>query len=375
MENQDLNQGPSFNAVTPQVEAPSSFLKFLIPALLITAIGCGTALYIVYGRSAQLIPTDSIVLKNDNQGNVDVVSNFLIDQKLPILVKAQADTIVEIDVNGDGKRDLIKYAATPGSCGSEGCRIYINNRAVIENANPPIYMVFSDDDGKLSEIFTTHAMPVVCMGSYCTSTGLRSYAYDVIGNASLVSEDAPLQRHAQLIFTDKLADISAKPPLNGAENWMKIYGNTELGFSFSYPPAWKVENGKSYMEGDSKIYPIAIYDTEKNYMSEGTAEEVVYIRARPDIFNGSIDKYLEFSFKAGYQKDFLKGETIIGGKKAYILQGDSALNPIHGHRDMRVLFTDSKIFEFFNNSGSLLITDTKIDDGFDQIIQTFKFTP
>lgn len=362
MENQDI-KNPLNEASSEIKDSPRA--TFLILVLVIVAIGCGAVLYM---RSRLIKPAavSPIAGQNIKQLVPDGIVNT-IEQKIPIIV-ATGNNIAEIDVDGDGKKDVVRYSQTPDDCGSGGCRLYINEKVVLANAYPPIYFLFKGN--KLAELFVSQSIESAgCTAESCMNIGLVRYVYDSMVATPTIDEDnIVIPQNAVLLF--------ANDSHQSKSTSFKTYVASDFGFSFQYPTYWKVENDQSYTENGARVYPISIYDTRKNYMSDGTVQEVVGISVQPDIFNGSIYKYIDPFLKAGYSEDFIKGETVMDGRRAYILQGESPLNPIHGYRDMRVVFIDKNVVIFYNHAKLVAHGNevASIGADFQKILSSFKVT-
>lgn len=143
-------------------------------------------------------------------------------------------------------------------------------------------------------------------------------------------------------------------------NW-QTYRNEEYGFEMKYPLSWQVKQIDSDFKFSNK---------DKVYNIEMSSVIPITISVKDNSYNDSIDKYLVND----QIKKILKDETVlIGGKKAYIIQG---ITPPVCH-DFRVIFASDKVFNISSNACIIKAVNqddfNEIDEIFNQILFTFKF--
>ena len=153
-------------------------------------------------------------------------------------------------------------------------------------------------------------------------------------------------------------------PADETTDW-QIYQDEEYGFEVRYPLLWQVKQ----VNIDGGII-FEFNNEEKDYNLEMGPVVPIAISIRDDIYDSSIDKYLTNE----QIKKILKDETVlIGGKKAYIIQGVTP--PVY--HDFRIIFEKDKVFNFNSNAYTVKAVNqndfNEVDKVFNQILSTFKF--
>ncbi len=146
----------------------------------------------------------------------------------------------------------------------------------------------------------------------------------------------------------------------------KTFTSTKFGFSFKYPPTWKVTDG-SLSGGD-----ISLANTSKTYAIEGGAAYPIIVQVSADTSGGSIDKYLTGG-RASLKSILKPGTVTLGGKTAYVLQGTTAPT----YHDDELVFLNGYVYSFGNEAKVVTTTQTDIDSItkiYTELLTTVTFT-
>ncbi len=134
MENQDLNQEPPSNAVTPQIKASSWFLKVLIPVSIIVVVGCGATAYMQW-RLNKAISENPVTVRDSNQQEGEVTQK---EDKSPPNLTCDGNMDQPVIISLSQQASPIGMGLNIGGCnlsGFEGDKdIWIESRKTGEKA-------------------------------------------------------------------------------------------------------------------------------------------------------------------------------------------------------------------------------------------------